>query len=99
MTASAPLVFPGSRTLAGWWRQLTPWQPRTWWVGHILLHRIEALVELAPLTSLDPLHRLVLQALTLNGSLPAERLDERLHLGRQLLGRLLCALQADGLVS
>jgi hypothetical protein len=99
MTASAPLVFPGSRTLAGWWRQLTAWQPRTWWVGHILLHRVEALAELAPLSPLDPLHRLVLHALRFSPTISTERLDDRLHLGRQLLGRLLRALQSDGLVS
>lgn len=45
MTAVAPLTFPGTRALAGWWRLLAPRQPRAMWVAHLLLHRIEALVR------------------------------------------------------
>jgi hypothetical protein len=99
MTVPAPLVFPGSRTLAGWWRQLTSWQPRSWWVGHILLHRVEALAEVRPLTPLDPLHRLVLQVLALAPNASVEALDQRLNLGRQLLNQLLRTLQHDGLTT
>lgn len=97
MTGSVPLVFPGGRTLAGWWRQLAPRQPRTWWVGHLLLHRVEALAALVRPSPLDPLHRFVLQALALTPGVPLAALDDRLHLGRQLLGQLLRVLQAERL--
>jgi hypothetical protein len=97
MTAPAPLAFPGSRTLAGWWRQLTRLQPRGLWVGHLFLHRVEALVCLARTAHPDPFHRLVLQALTLSPDAAVASLDDRLHLGRQVLGRVLSGLQSEGL--
>jgi hypothetical protein len=97
MTGPAPLAFPGSRTLAGWWRQLTPWQPRALWVGHLLLHHVEALARLTQLASPDPLHRLVLKALALTPGETLEQLDARLHLGRPLLGQVLRALQTEAL--
>ena len=37
MTAPSPALFPAGRTLAGWWRQLAPWQPTAVWVGQLLL--------------------------------------------------------------
>jgi len=97
MTVPAPLAFPGSRTLAGWWRQLAPWQPRSLWVGHLLLHRVEALIRRTQLIRPEPLHRLVLKALDLVPGAALEQLDDRLHLGRQVLGQLLRRLQAEGL--
>jgi hypothetical protein len=45
MTAGPPLAFPGSRTLAGWWRQLAPLHPEALRVGHLLLHRVEAMTR------------------------------------------------------
>ncbi len=97
MTAAAALAFPGGRTLAGWWRQLAPWQPRNLWVGHLLLHRVEALVRLTrqmPLASLD--HSL-LQAMRVVRVPTAQALDECLRLGRQVLGQLLGQLGKSGL--
>ena len=44
MRAAPPLVFPSSRVLAGWWRQLAPFSPQSLTVGHLLLHHVEALV-------------------------------------------------------
>jgi hypothetical protein len=99
MTVPAPLVFPGGRTLAGWWRQLAPWQPRTWWVGHLLLHRVEALAVLVRPTRPDRLNLLILQGLNLSPGSTLEQLDDRLHLGRQLLGQLLRVLQTEGLAT
>jgi len=93
MTAPAPLALPGSRTLAGWWRQLAPRQPRAWWVGHILLHHVEALVGRSLLTRPDPLHMLVLKALALAPGEPLEQLEKRCPLSRQLLAPVLQALE------
>lgn len=98
MTVSAPLPFPGSRTLAGWWRQLTPWQPRALWVGHLLLHRIEALSRRTQLTQPDPFHLLMLKALALAPPPTLAALAERLHLDRQVIGQVLRTLTTEGLV-
>lgn len=97
MTAVGALAFPGSSTLAQWWRQLAPRQPRTLWVGHLLLHRIEALVRHARPTPLEPLHFLVLKALTVYSGETTARLRERLHLDGHVLGRILHGLAAEGL--
>src|SRR5438067_13261179 len=105
--ASAP-AFPGSRVLAGWWRQLTPYRPEEVWVAHLALHRVEALVELTHPCHPDPFTLLVLGALRLEhthtpGAGPVgdalRRLDERLHLGPALLRQILRALRAEGLAA
>lgn len=97
MTAPAPLAFPGSRTLAGWWRQLTPSRPRGLWVGHLLLHRVEALVGLSRTRRPDSFDLLILQGLALLPGETAARLDEELHLGVRVLNRVLDGLKIEGL--
>ncbi len=96
---TAPLAFPGGRTLAGWWRQLAPWKPQAWWVGHLLLHRVEALVRVARSARPDALHALLLQAIALGPDEPLDRLDQRLHLGIQLLARVARSLTDAGLLA
>ncbi len=107
MTDAPSLAFPGSRKLAGWWRQLTPFQPRALWVGYLLLHHVEALVRLAQPCPLEPLARFLLRALVLEGADPARpdtpeallgRLEATLHLGRGLLRQALRGLEAEGLI-
>ncbi|SRR6266545_207126 len=109
MTSATSLAFPGSRALAGWWRQLAPHKPEAIWVGHLSLHRVEALVELVHCRRPDPFTLLVLQAVALercSGSGAATpspdefltRLDERFHLGRSLLRQVVRGLLAEGLV-
>ncbi len=97
MRAAPPLVFPSSRVLAGWWRQLAPLAPRSLAVGHLLLHHVEALVlsERGPPSTPSP--SFVLRALTLSPPRPLADLEDRLHLGRQFLGRILGDLAAVGL--
>lgn len=97
MTAPAPLAFPGSRNLAAWWRQLTERQPQALWFGHLLLHRIEALVERGQAIIPEGLQLAVLKALTLYPGDTLQALDRRLHLGPQALRPLLNQLCADGL--
>lgn len=101
MTA-ALLAFPSSRAVAGWWKQFAPLQPRQFWVGHFLLHRVEALVRVEQPCRLDPLRSLILRALALPGSgadvPPREQLEGRLHLGRQVLGRLLHGMASEDLI-
>lgn len=99
MTA-ASLVFPPGRALAGWWHRLAPLGPRAVWVGHLLLHHVEALVAVESLQPLDPFSQFVLKALTLQGPGPSaalHQLESRLHLSRQAIHQALRRLQADGL--
>jgi hypothetical protein len=114
MTAAPALAFPGSRALAGWWRQLAAHRPEEVWVGHLALHRVEALVELTRPCRPDPFARHLLTAVRLEQTRPRDppaagecrppgealrRLDERLHLGRPLLRQALRALAAEGLLA
>jgi len=98
MTAAPALAFPGGRAVAGWWRQLASYQPRALWVGHLLFHRVEALVRLARPRRPDRLALLLLRALGLEEGQPLDRLNQRLHLGHQFLGQALAALRTEGLV-
>lgn len=104
MTLVSSLAFPGSKTLAGWWRQLANYQPRAFGVGYLFVHRLEAPVSLNKAKRIDPLFHLLLQALdreTANansGGLDAlARLEARLHLGRQVLYQVLRSLEAEEL--
>jgi hypothetical protein len=99
MTAAVSLAFPGSRSLAEWRRQLSPLQPQAMWAAHLLLHRIEALVQFTRLCRLDRFHLLTLDALALQANQELERLEARLHLGRPMVNRLLRGLAADGLIT
>jgi hypothetical protein len=97
MTGAGALPLPGSRTLANWARQLVSWQPGALWVGHLLLHRVEALVRRTLAVRTDPLQALVLRALAVTPGQSLQELQTRLHLDRQLLERLLRALESAGL--
>src|SRR5262245_54409143 len=95
MRPSTPLEFPGSRYVAGWWKQLAPLRPRALWVAHLLFHHVEALVRTSRPAALDPLTGLLLQAIR-----PGETqagLAARLGVAPQLAGRLLRQLHAEGL--
>ena len=97
MRPAPPLVFPSSRVLAGWWRQLAPHAPRSLAVGHLFLHHVEALVLAERGPPLDPLAAFGLRALALLPSAAPAELEGRLNLGRQYLGRLLGDLASAGL--
>jgi hypothetical protein len=104
MNAAPAPAFPGSRVLAGWWRQLIPYRPEEVWVAHLALHRVEALVELTRPRRLDPFTLLVLGALRLEHARAPDggalrRLDERLHLGPGLVHQILQALRGEGLAA
>ncbi len=113
MNAAPALAFPGSRALAGWWRQLAAHRPEEVWVGHLALHRVEALVELTRPCRPDPFALFLLRAVRLDHAgrdAPAgnerappgevlRRLDARLHLGGPVLLQALRALAAEGLLA
>src|SRR5262249_18762782 len=98
MTASPPLAFPGSRILAGWWTHLARIRPRALWVGHLLLHRVEAPVCLQKSSPVDSLSHFILKALTLAPGNTIEELERRLQLGRPLLWQGLRSLENEKLV-
>src|SRR5262245_61384188 len=100
---SAPaLAFPGSRALAAWWPPLAPQPPEALWVGHLALHRVEALVDLVRVRRADRFTLFLLEALRLDhgraGSAQLAGLDERLHISRPLLRQVLRSLHVEGLV-
>jgi hypothetical protein len=97
MTAAPPLAFPGGRTLAGWWRQLAPYQPRALAVAHLLLHRVEALVRLQRRCPLDPMARLVLETLSLEPPPPLPQIQALLPMERPILRQVLHSLETAGL--
>jgi hypothetical protein len=108
MSGAPSLAFPGSRKLAGWWRQLAPLKPQSLWVGHLLLHHVEALVRFALPCSLDGFTLFLLRALALEEGEPVSpgaegrgslsRLESRLHVGRPVLRQALEELEREGLV-
>src|SRR5262249_34230605 len=109
MNGGASLAFPGSRTLAGWWRQLALYRPQTLAVAHLLFHRVRAAVSLARSFRPDRFALLLLEALqSEQHSPPPEngvavevlaRLDDRFHLGRPLLRQAMRGLSGEGLVN
>lgn len=99
------LAFPGSKTLAGWWRQLASHQPRAFGVGYLFLHRVETAVQVVKPRKVDPLLLLLLQALEHESTIAASastrdllaRLEGRLCLNRQMLFQILRSLESEEL--
>src|SRR3954462_6286099 len=92
MTAAPPPTWPNSRVLAGWWPTLERFQPRSLWLCHLLLHRVEAPVAVARPGPHSQLERLLLEALAAGAAEPG--LAPRLHLDAQVLRRLLAELES-----
>jgi hypothetical protein len=99
MTSASSLAFPGSRTLATWWRQLTSFEPQGLRVGYLFLHRLEVPACWLERKPLDPLLLLVLDALVLEQKRDAtstdqlgSRLRQRLSLDIPVVLRLMHAL-------
>jgi hypothetical protein len=106
MQSASEFPFPGGRALGPWWRQLQSFHPDAFWVGYVHVHRVEAAARSMQVRPLDPLHRLVLQALSFERA-PASccaaaecfhHLQERFHLPVAVLRQLLLHLQKEGLV-
>src|ERR1051325_1528682 len=103
MDRASSLIFPGSRTLALWWRQLAHHQPQALWGGYAYVHRSEATVGVLAARPLDPLAGLVLQAIDLEepagASFRAAELAERLRLPEAIVQRVLRGLDDAGLLT
>src|SRR5438874_785398 len=100
MDRASSLIYPGSRTLAGWWRQLAPRQPSALGVGYGFVHRVEAPVNVQCEEPIDPLAHLILQALDLQATAGgrAADLQERLRLPAAMVQRVLAGMIDTGLV-
>src|SRR2546425_184618 len=99
MTAAPALTLPGGRVVLGWWRDFSGLQPHRLWFAHLLLHRVEVLVEVispAPLAGLSD----SLLALLARQPSPflIDPLAAELQLDRGLLTELLRDLAGEGLV-
>ncbi|MSU77547.1 MAG: hypothetical protein EXS16_05545 [Gemmataceae bacterium] len=95
MDRAASLISPGSKTLAGWWRQLATLKPRGLWTGYAYIHRIEAPVEVVRSQPIDPFVLLILQALDVA---PGDEIDRWLGLPAPILAGILQGIQHDGLI-
>jgi hypothetical protein len=91
MNPVPPLPFPGSRTVAAWWRELAPQRPLRLWLSHLLVHRVEALAEVTVARLLSGMSLEVLR------SLSARQRPVGLDAG--LLARVIRELTAGGLVA
>ncbi len=102
MTVAPPPTWPASRVLASWWPHLDRLRPRSLWLYHLLLHRVEAPVVIAPPADQERLARLLLEVLASpppsGGPLTTTCLAARLHFDPQVLRRLLADLESAGLV-
>lgn len=96
MDSASSLAYPGSRVLAGWWRQLQPHQPVGLWVGYLFVHRVEALAECVEPRAMDALSLHILRALAIDAG--EAGLPARLHLPRPAVRQLLAGLREHALV-
>jgi hypothetical protein len=99
MTAAAAMTLPGSRALPGWWRELGEHSPRRFWFAHLVLHRVEALVEVVSPTPLSALARGLLGVLSHAGS-PSHvaTVAAALSLDQEMTAALAGSLVREGLI-
>jgi hypothetical protein len=99
MTGPAVSSLPGSRAVLGWWRDLAGLRPHRLWFAHLLLLRVEVLVEFAHSTPLSDVGQALLGLLALqNEAIDLATLAGELHADPGLLAVLLTDLERSGLV-
>jgi hypothetical protein len=99
MTGLAVSSLPGSRAVLGWWRDLSGLRPRRLWFAHLLLHRVEVLVEVVVSIPLADLGQALLGLLARSKkSIALSSLAGELHADAGLLAVLLTDLERGGLV-
>jgi hypothetical protein len=79
------------------WRHLEHYAPRRLWFADLLVRRLDLLVRIAHSESVEPLHRLLLEAVS-PPSLPPAVLAKRLGVNDRMLRLLLAELIAHDLV-
>jgi hypothetical protein len=99
MSLVTSLPFPSGRTLAGWGKQLASLEPLSWWVGHVLVHRVEAAVSADESLPLSPENHFILQTLDRHSRAASlAELEKEIHLPAPLLGQILRRHIATGWV-
>lgn len=78
--STAPLPFPGPKTVAGWWTRFAP-DATALVAGTVAFTRVEVGVTGTEPAPPDPLVAAVLRALAVTGPATAADLDRRLHVG------------------
>jgi hypothetical protein len=93
------MTLPGGRVILGWWRELTGVRPERLWYAHLLLHRVEVLVESGRSGPLTLLARSLFALLAHSaGPLRTGALLTELKMDPVLAGDLLGELARLGLV-
>jgi hypothetical protein len=98
MTVPVAFSFPGSRVLAGWWKDLEVYHPQSLSVAHVVLHRVEASVRATTVLTLDRLRSLLIRFLTLATPPGAGESLDALSLKTPFLVGMLQGLARDGLI-
>jgi hypothetical protein len=99
MTAVAALATPGGRSIAGWWRQLAPFQPRDWWLADLWIHHVEVLAHCRQQARLEPIQKLLLESLTFFSVAAITNIGLRLGLPTAVIQSLLQHLAESGLAT
>ena len=96
MTVDRPMRLPGSDRLRSWWQSLAGYEPRRLWYAHLLLHRVEVLVELRGLSPAEQLLHALLGWIASYLPPSREQLAAALHFPLPYLDRLLSDLHQRG---
>ncbi|MFQ3650508.1 MAG: hypothetical protein SNJ75_09255 [Gemmataceae bacterium] len=93
------MTLPGSRYLRSWWESLADYEPRYLWYAHLLLHRVEVLVEVQGLSPLEQLDHALLGWIAACLPESREQLCSALHVPDSYLNSLLARLHALGRIT
>ncbi len=100
MSSAIAMTLPGGRPLVGWWRDLSTFGPLRLWFAHLVLHRLEALVEFEATSALDALGSALLASLRSRQAPPDLRaLQSDMNLESALFQRLVDHLTATGMLT
>ncbi len=99
MDRASALIYPGSKVIAGWWRQLAPHKPQALWVAYAFLHRIEAPVTYWSEQPLDPFTSFILSAFVLETGLTHVDLERRLGIPAVVVHRVAADMDAHGFLT
>lgn len=100
MTSASSLPLPSSRTLAGWWKQMTTLAPQRWWFGELYVHCVEAAVQVRQVAPLPPLTQAILHLLSVSPSEESSlrEIEESLRFPGPLLHQYLRQLGQAGML-
>ncbi len=100
MSAAFVQSWPGSRVLSGWWRELAERKPQQMQLGHLFVHRVEALVLVRRPRLLDRWQQALLGLACAHIPSSGELISSltALQMDPQMLGQLVRELTDSGLL-